>query len=83
MFVKKFHHHFQITYHFICSLFNSCMTLTEFIALYVDLLIYCYLFSSEGLIIYRPAKNILFSNCIAILTVNISRYLQQALIVLR
>ena len=34
MLFKKFLHNFQITNHFICNLFNSCMTLMEFIALY-------------------------------------------------
>ena len=73
MLLKKFLHNFQITNHLICSLFNSCMTLTEFIALYCFIIICCYLFSPEGLIFYRPAKNFSFSNCITIITVNTSR----------
>ena len=60
---------FQITNHLIRSLFNGCMTLSEFIALYISLLISVAIY----FITYRPAKNILSSNCIAILIVNISR----------
>ena len=65
---------FQITNHLICSLFNSCMTLMEFIPLYRFINICCYLFSPEGLLIYRLAiKKFLSSTCIANLTVNTSR----------